>query len=353
MSNLSTKQLTEYLKHVADLEMSVYRQEQMKKEACYSLSKREVTCKSIEEPKDSSSAIEKPEDGSARLVNASSSFKNSMKKAMLIIGAAGIMIALALLYLSNAGNTKKTSMLEVLMWFELIASIVGIGIGIWMLWTGYSDYRYAKKMARQEKQAYSENLKKYNEKVAAAKAKYKQEHDAYLKEKKQAEEEYNADLQKAENGYMLAEQKIEQMGVQLEQTKDLLNRFYDKGIVFAKYRNIVAMCTMYEYFAAGRCTALEGPDGAYNLYEMELRQNLIINQLELVNRNLEQVKQNQYVLYQGITAINQSLQGISEDIKRIANATEDMVEYSRITAAASQVTAENTAAIKYLELANG
>ena len=39
---------------------------------------------------------------------------------------------------------------------------------------------------------------------------------------------------------------------------------------------MTAMCTMYEYFVTGRCDKLSGADGAYNLYETEVRQNIII-----------------------------------------------------------------------------
>ena len=138
----------------------------------------------------------------------------------------------------------------------------------------------------------------------------------------------------------------------LYETMDLLEKLYAMDIIFPKYRNMVAMCSMYEYFASGRCTELTGPNGAYNLYESELRQNLIINQLEAVNMNLEQVKQNQYILYQGIMETKQALHTISSDVRNLVNATNDIAVSSRITAYCSQITAANAQAQTYLAIMN-
>ena len=181
---------------------------------------------------------------------------------------------------------------------------------------------------------------------------YDRKLSAYKSATMYADREYEAQKLVALRAFKNAKAEVEKMNGPLDETKALLSKAYDIDIIFPKYRNMVAMCTMYEYFASGRCTELMGPTGAYNLYEAELRQNIIINQLEKVNENLEQVKQNQYVLYQGIAETNAILRGVSSDIKGILSMTTDIAVSSRITAFCSKVTAANASAQTYLELWN-
>ena len=116
---------------------------------------------------------------------------------------------------------------------------------------------------------------------------------------------------------------------------------------------MVAMCSIYEYFASGRCTELTGADGAYNLYESQLRQDLIINKIYTIINQLEAIKQNQYVLYSEIKNTNSILADIGKDVKNILENTNKITQNTYITAVCSQVTAKNTEALKYISLING
>lgn len=99
----------------------------------------------------------------------------------------------------------------------------------------------------------------------------------------------------------------------------VLKSLYEEGPIYPKYRNLVAVSTIYEYLASGRCDQLEGPNGAYNLYEMELRQNIVIGQLSAITEHLEQIKENQYTLYYEIQNANRNsesmLSSIGDDVK--------------------------------------
>ena len=101
--------------------------------------------------------------------------------------------------------------------------------------------------------------------------------------------------------------------------EEALISLYEEGIIYSKYRNLVAVSTIYEYLASGRCDQLEGPNGAYNLYEMELRQNIVIGQLSTITEHLEQIKENQYTLYYEIQKANRNsesmLSSIGDDVK--------------------------------------
>lgn len=110
---------------------------------------------------------------------------------------------------------------------------------------------------------------------------------------------------------------------------------------------------MYEYFASGRVTTLEGADGAYNLYESELRLNLIINKMDTIIKNLEDIKANQYALYNELKQTNTILTGISSDISELVSVSHEIATASKINAYYSKVTAQNSEALKYLTLING
>jgi len=105
-------------------------------------------------------------------------------------------------------------------------------------------------------------------------------------------------------------------------------------LVFPKYRNLVAITAIYEYLASGRCERLEGADGAYNLYEMELRQNIVIGQLSAIIDNLEEVKENQFTLYQELTASNNTLNQLVKEMREMKSNTRMTAYYSHITALA-------------------
>lgn len=143
-------------------------------------------------------------------------------------------------------------------------------------------------------------------------------------------------------------------------------QLYDMNVIFPKYRTLPCVATMLEYLQAGRVTELTGPSGAYNLYESELRANLIIAQLDKVLTQLEQIKQNQYNLYQAVSAANRTLNTISGQLQKqinlqvASNAMQEkslamqqqQVRLAAVTASCSAATAANTQALKYLALVN-
>lgn len=113
--------------------------------------------------------------------------------------------------------------------------------------------------------------------------------------------------------------------------QESLNQLYSLDIIFPKYRNFVAIAQIYEYYMSGRCTELEGHEGAYNIFESELRQNVIIAQLNDVLANLEEIRRTQYMIYDAICFANSQLAQIESNTAAIAYNT--------------SVTAENTAII--------
>ena len=122
--------------------------------------------------------------------------------------------------------------------------------------------------------------------------------------------------------------------------EEALISLYEEGIIYSKYRNLVAVSTIYEYLASGRCDRLEGPNGAYNLYEMELRQNIVIGQLSTITENLEQIKENQHTLYYEIQSANYNSASMLSSIR-------DAVKFSAYQTAAI---AKNVETMRYISM---
>lgn len=100
--------------------------------------------------------------------------------------------------------------------------------------------------------------------------------------------------------------------------KNLIN-IYEKDIIFPKYRNLIAVCSLYEYICAGRCSSLEGHEGAYNIYEAEIRLDRIITQLDKVIVHLDAIRANQFMLYSAIQDMNQRSALILESTQNMAS----------------------------------
>ena len=89
------------------------------------------------------------------------------------------------------------------------------------------------------------------------------------------------------------------------------------GVLVAIFQ---AVTQIHEYLETGRCSPLDGPDGAYNLFERELRANQIIAQLSQIVVRLDEIRQLQYEIVAAIQATNGLLAGISQDISSLESA---------------------------------
>ena len=157
-------------------------------------------------------------------------------------------------------------------------------------------------------EAFEDRQKKYNSDVAAYNEAYEKEKDAfYAKEKEKFYAQKNAHDVRIREEKAMVRKEADILKEQLEQTIKVRNELYSKGVIYNKYRNDVAVATFYDYLMSGRCTTLEGPDGAYNLFESELRQDIIICQLDAALVALDKIQKNQYYLYEQLEEANRSL----------------------------------------------
>lgn len=173
---------------------------------------------------------------------------------------------------------------------------------------------------KQAEQKYTRQLERYNRDLAQAKTEYEQAQADYKVKVAQHNQKHDA-ITLSYNSALSA-------------LENALETLYNENVVFPKYRNFVAITAINEYLLSGRCYSLEGPDGAYNLYEMELRQNIVIGQLSNIISNLEQIRSNQYSLYEQLTRSNAMVESIIQELRDIRSDTQLTAYFAEITALA-------------------
>jgi len=123
------------------------------------------------------------------------------------------------------------------------------------------------------------------------------------------------------------------------------NELYSYNVIFEKYRNPVALASFYEYLMSGRCSSLEGHDGAYNIYENEIRMDIVISKLTDVIKSLNRIEKKQYMIYNEITNIHKSIDSLN---KTMSSAVSSLNTIERNTA----ISAHNTAVSAYYSKLN-
>lgn len=117
------------------------------------------------------------------------------------------------------------------------------------------------------------------------------------------------------NEYIISEsiinQKIKEILIEIDKTKDVLKDLYNLNIINKKYQNIIAISSFIDYLDSGRCDSFDGAYGCYNLFESESKQDEIITKLGKIVNLLEDIKKQQYALYCVLKEIDQRVEKIN------------------------------------------
>ena len=142
---------------------------------------------------------------------------------------------------------------------------------------------------------------------------YAQDKATYNKLREKYEIDYQTDIERVKKENLEKEilaSEISLLQKQNGESKKNLSKIYSLNIIFPKYRNLAMLCSIYEYICTGRCTSLAGHAGAYNILEMEIRLDKIITKLDQIAFKLNDIRNNQYILYSAIQETNQQISQI-------------------------------------------
>ena len=146
-----------------------------------------------------------------------------------------------------------------------------------------------------------------------------------------------------------AEAYLQQVENALAASKSKLEILYAHNIIFPKYRNYVMVCSIYEYICAGRCTTLEGHEGAYNILELEIRLDRIVTQLDAILSNLAAIQANQYTLYVCLQESNQKIDMLLQEESQIAACLQEVSKRTASISARLALLLEESELHNYLE----
>ena len=125
-----------------------------------------------------------------------------------------------------------------------------------------------------------------------------------------------------------------------------LDKLYSANIIHPKYRDLTAVSSLYEYIDTGRCSQLEGPNGAYNMFESEVRLDHILLKMDDVIRQLDSIRQSQYQLYVAVSEGNRRtaslLESVSQDVKSVSASGGEAAKQLSNISASEKVIAYNT-----------
>lgn len=136
------------------------------------------------------------------------------------------------------------------------------------------------------------------------------------------------------------------LNLKRKEISETLNKLYDINIIYPKYRNFVAVTTFYEYFESGRCNTLQGHEGAYNIYENEIRLNIIITKLDDIIERLDEIRSNQYTIHNAVSEGNRIANNIYQQAIKTSGKLDSINENSALTSYNSMITAKNTEILK-------
>jgi len=210
---------------------------------------------------------------------------------------------------------------------------------------------------------YQNAVKNYEEQVSS----YESKKNLLIREADREIEKYSAELKELQQSNslntditnssliqrkQLIDKEITEAETLLKSICECRSIIYNYDIVFIKYRDVVALSTFYEYLQAGRCTTLIGANGAYNLYEEQLRGEKIIGQLSQVISQLDEIKESQYMIYSELQKVNKNLDRLNSTMDKaliaVQNLEKDVAHISENT----DVIAHNTAVTAYYSKLN-
>lgn len=173
----------------------------------------------------------------------------------------------------------------------------GIALAGLFLYCDIADKKHKEK-------SYKQKLNEYDENCAAI----QNEKDSLLVEIEELKVQKQA-----------AEAYRQQVETSLASSRRNLEKMYSYNVVFPKYRNYIMVSSLYEYLCAGRCTTLEGHEGAYNILELEIRLDRISTRLDRILQNLAAIQANQYTLYSCLLDSNQKIDMLLREESRMAD----------------------------------
>ena len=204
-----------------------------------------------------------------------------------------------------------------------------------------------------KKQKYQTDLKHYNEAVE----KYHNEIERINNSRTDDVTIMVQDMMNNKNTAQIAliDYELEYILSNVRETVNAINNLYSSGPIYSKYRNCFALSYFCEYLMSGRCESLEGSNGAYNLFETEMKADMIISRLDNIINSLNKIQKNQSYMFHKIEGVKESINQVTGQllVNNILNTVQinqlDEINYNtKVGAYYAEKTARITNALGFL-----
>lgn len=159
-------------------------------------------------------------------------------------------------------------------------------------------------------------------------------------------EQNKKDIAIFQNKADLLDEQVDLIGEKYNETCDLLESYYELDIIYPKYRNLIAISSIYEYLMSGRCKQLEGHGEAYDTFDHETILNNLSNKLDDVIERLDDIRDTQYRLFdavqQGFKQSNDLLNDAINRIDRLEASNNRLEEGQKINNYYNEISARNS-----------
>jgi len=219
---------------------------------------------------------------------------------------------------------------------------------IYVLWDLFKDSRKKKSEQKQEtnekEQKILQEIKTTKEKIERLSTSY--EKDLSILNQKTAI--YKQDLENAKKRYNQEMTPITEKVLALKLTIHAdtlkLHQLYKANIIHPKYRGLIPVSMFYDYVDTGRCSTLTGHEGAYNIYESELRDQIIFDKLDKINNNIQGMQKSMYFFS---TRMQSALKTISQNM--ITSADQINSSFAALNAHYSSLQSSTDGILKQLQ----
>lgn len=267
------------------------------------------------------------EKDSSKVKRAVNSFKERVGMYFIFGGIAGVIVGIITNFLNFLGVLESGSrgLIKgyVLPGFRtmLITFVIVFGIMVIdYINSSFSDRKERKSIIRS-----NNKIPEKNEEIEEFNQKLKDEcNEKYLDYVKNRRKEIDKTVP-------LMKQEREEANNQLTFLNETLNVLYNlrlNGVLclHPNYQGLVPISIIYGYFDTGRCTQLQGHEGAYNLYEDEKMKGMIINKLDIVTQQLGKLNTAMVYVTKAIESCNESLSYMEKTSNKLIESVKNMHE---------------------------
>lgn len=169
-----------------------------------------------------------------------------------------------------------------------------------------------------DKVVYGNEARRYKSENPKNKAEVERFNTNLMQQKKN---EYNMYVSKAEAARApvieMYRAEKRQVKANIEKLENTLNELYSMRIngvlcLHPNYQGLIPVSIIYGYFDTGRCTQLQGHEGAYNLYEDEKIKGMIISKLEYVSNQLNNLNSTMSYVADALEDCNSRLMSLED-----------------------------------------